>query len=227
MRTLASLVLAAAAANAHYTFPDLIVGGKATGDWYNVRKTANWQSNGPVTDVTSAAIRCYELSAGSPATTATVSAGSSVGFTVAPDIFHPGPLAFYMAQAPSNISSWDGTGSVWFKISQDQPSGTQGNWNWPSLNAQKVSVTIPSCIPAGQYFLRVEHIALHGASAVNGAQFYISCAQLAVTGGGSTTPGNLVAFPGAYKSNDPGIQINIYSGSDKTYPNPGPSVFSC
>jgi hypothetical protein len=73
-------------------------------------------------------------------------------------------------------------------------------------------VKIPSSLPAGNYLLRVEHIALHSASSVNGAQLYISCAQLAVTGGGSGSPYPLVAFPGAYKNTDAGLLINIYSG---------------
>jgi hypothetical protein len=58
--------------------------------------------------------------------------------------------------------------------------------------------------------MRVEHIALHSASAVGGAQFYISCAQIKVENGGNGTPGPKVAFPGAYKATDPGIQLNIY-----------------
>jgi hypothetical protein len=86
-------------------------------------------------------------------------------------------------------------------------------------------VTVPKNTPTGDYLLRVEHIALHQASAVNGAQFYISCAQIRVTGGGSGTPGPLVSFPGAYKATDPGIKVNIYSGS-ASYTPPGPSVWT-
>lgn len=41
-----SLVTLASTASAHYTFPELIAGGKGTGQWVNVRKTANYQSNG-------------------------------------------------------------------------------------------------------------------------------------------------------------------------------------
>lgn len=70
--------------------------------------------------------------------------------------------------------------------------------------------TIPSSVPSGDYLFRVEHIGLHSASAAGGAQFYISCGQITVTGGGSGTPGPLVAFPGAYKATDPGLMINIY-----------------
>ncbi|KAG6844437.1 hypothetical protein H0H87_006978 [Tephrocybe sp. NHM501043] len=82
-------------------------------------------------------------------------------------------------------------------------------------NAGKVTFSIPSCIPAGQYLLRHELIgkglyaskfsltnaliiaALHGAGSYPGAQFYMECAQLQITGGGSTVP-STVSFPGAY-----------------------------
>ena len=53
-------------------------------------------------------------------------------------------------------------------------------------------------------------IALHVAQSVGGAQFYLSCSQITITGGGSGTPGPLVAFPGAYSPTDPGILIDIY-----------------
>ena len=45
---------------------------------------------------------------------------------------------------------------------------------------------------------RIEDIALHVTYDFGGAQFYIGCAQVTVTGGGTGTPGPLVAFPGAY-----------------------------
>lgn len=95
------------------------------------------------------------------------------------------------------------------------------------IGKSSFSVNIPSCIPAGDYLLRAEHIGLHGASSPGGAQFYISCAQLTVTGGGSTEPSAKVAFPGAYKASDPGIQININYPVPTTYQNPGPAVFTC
>ena len=49
-----------------------------------------------------------------------------------------------------------------------------------------------------RYLVRIEHIALHAASTFQGAQFYLSCAQVKVTNGGSGTPGPLVAIPGVY-----------------------------
>jgi len=82
--------------------------------------------------------------------------------------------------------------------------------NKEKTDAVQVTFQIPAATPTGQYLLRVEHIALHVAQSVGGAQFYISCAQISVTGGGSGTPGPLVAFPGAYSATDPGILIDIY-----------------
>jgi hypothetical protein len=88
-----------------------------------------------------------------------------------------------------------------------------------------VPFTIPASTPPGDYLFRIEHIGLHSASGKNGAQFYISCAQITVTGSGSGTPGPLVAFPGAYKSTDPGLMINIYYPVPTTYTMPGPAVW--
>lgn len=59
-----------------------------------------------------------------------------------------------------------------------------------------------------------------------GAQFYMECAQINVTGGEASKTPATVSFPGAYKQNDKGIVYNLYSGS-KTYEAPGPAVFTC
>lgn len=89
-----------------------------------------------------------------------------------------------------------------------------------------VNTTIPAGTPSGEYLLRVEQIALHMASQPNKAQFYLACSQIQVTGGGNGTPGPLVALPGAYKSTDPGILVNLYNGMQPNqYQPPGPAVW--
>lgn len=87
-----------------------------------------------------------------------------------------------------------------------------------------MDLKIPTGLAAGDYLLRAEAIALHSASGLNGAQFYITCFQLTVTGSGATNPSG-VSLPGAYKATDPGIQINIYQQLS-TYVAPGPTVIS-
>ncbi|KAH8714792.1 glycosyl hydrolase family 61-domain-containing protein [Phaeosphaeriaceae sp. PMI808] len=226
--TAISLAFAAEAVNAaalqprHYTFPTI-----GDGSWSSVRQTVNFQSNAGLQDVTSPQIRCYTNSGTRAPKTKSVAAGSSVTWTSAPNIFHPGPLQFYMAKVPSGqtAATWDGSGQVWYKIYAEPAIISNGQMSWASLNKGSVSVTIPRATPSGDYLLRIEHIALHGASQPNGAQFYISCAQLTVTGGGSGTPGPLVSFPGAYSANDPGIKVNIYGGG-RSYSPPGPAVWT-
>jgi len=220
-----------------------------------VRKTKSWQNNGFVGDVKSTDIRCNELTPGTGASmTVNVTAGQSVAFQANPDIYHPGPLAFYMAKVPpgKTAATFDGAGAVWFKIFQEQPKfGAQLSWTSNGMfssredrhvasscrpdadmkthrtGLKQPSVTIPKCIPSGDYLLRIEHLGLHAAGSAGGGQFYIACGQLTVSGGGSTEPGPAVALPGAYAATDPGILININYPVPTSYANPGPALFAC
>ncbi|KDR82599.1 hypothetical protein GALMADRAFT_58015, partial [Galerina marginata CBS 339.88] len=157
------------------------------------------------------------------------------------DSSHKGPVIAYMAKIPDATQS-SVTGLKWFKIYQDGLDGTQWAVDKLIANKGKVSFTVPKCIASGQYLLRVELIALHAASSYPGAQLYMECAQINVTGGGNTSPAT-VSFPGAYKGSDPGITINIYQnlnsytipgvyglinsvGYPLTLPT-GPAVFNC
>jgi hypothetical protein len=100
----------------HYTFPDLIANNTVTTDWQYVRITANHYSNGPVTDVTSQAIRCYELDSTSAtqAGIATVTAGSTVGFKADNTMGHPGYFSAYLSTAsPAANSNNAGLGKTW------------------------------------------------------------------------------------------------------------------
>lgn len=77
-------------------------------------------------------------------------------------------------------------------------------------NCGHYTFKVPSDIAPGQYLLRAEVIALHVASSVGGAQFYMSCYQITIGGSGSAAPPT-VSIPGTYNANDPGILINIYT----------------
>jgi cellulase len=132
----------------------------------------------------------------------------------------------------TDAATADGS-SGFFKIFQDtwakKSSGSSGSddyWGTKDLNSNcgKMDFKIPSDLTAGDYLLRAEAIALHAASGLNGAQFYMTCYQITVTGGGSSSPSG-VLFPGAYKATDPGIEINIYQNL-ATYIAPGPAVIA-
>ncbi|KAJ7917191.1 glycoside hydrolase [Mycena leptocephala] len=206
MKSFSVLVAVAALAakvSAHYTWPQLIVGGAATSTWQYVRQTNNWQDLNPVTDVTLTDVRCYDSLESGTASTVSVAAGSTVGFTVVgnpSNLYHDGVVNVYMAKAPTgtDVASWDGSGNVWFKVFQIPAIADGITITFPATNLTQVTFPIPAQLPSGQYLIRIEHIALHVATTFAGAQFYISCAQVQVTNGGTGTPGPLVAFPGAY-----------------------------
>ncbi|KIP02419.1 glycoside hydrolase family 61 protein [Phlebiopsis gigantea 11061_1 CR5-6] len=230
--TLAALAaLAAPLAAAHYTFPDFITGSTITTDWQYIRETANHYSNGPVTSVTDPEFRCYELDLTNTAgatSTATVSAGSTIGFQGNGPIYHPGYLSVYLSEAnPAANSEEAGTGQTWFKVYEQSPVYENGALVFPSTTQQSFTFTLPTSLPSGQYLARVEQIALHVAESYGGAQFYIGCAQLNVENGGSGTPGPLVSIPGVYTGYEPGILINIYDlpANFTAYQAPGPAVW--
>ncbi|KAI2625589.1 glycoside hydrolase family 61 protein [Hypoxylon sp. NC1633] len=225
---LITLLALAGAAQAHYRFSKLVLNGQPeTAEWTSVRMTKNYQSNSGVTDVSSADMRCFQQRAGTGTTT--VAAGDVLGFVANAAVTHFGPVQFYMARVPdaADINSWEAAGNVWFKIGSITavPPMGSGESTWPAYNKQTVQVTIPKAVPSGRYLVRVESIALHQAQSVGGAQFYLSCAQVEVTGGGSGTPGPLVAFPGAYKASDPGLLWSYYP-IPTSYTAPGPAVWT-
>ena len=88
-----------------------------------------------------------------------------------------------------------------------------------------MTVTVPSCLPAGDYLLRGELIALHAAGSYPGAQLYMECAQLRITSGGTTSP-QTYNIPGIYSGSDAGIKFNLY-GNFGTYSIPGEFARFC
>ncbi|KAJ6262566.1 hypothetical protein Dda_3377 [Drechslerella dactyloides] len=137
--------------------------------------------------------------------TATIAAGSQITAYWPQWTHAEGCVMVYMAKCPSGgCNGWTGTGTVWFKIDQvGLISGTMGSGQWGAglvLNTLKWTATIPASLPAGEYLIRHELLALHQA---NNPQFYPECAQLTVTGGGNGSPGPLVDLTKAYNGNDP------------------------
>ncbi|KAL1679263.1 glycoside hydrolase family 61 protein [Schizophyllum commune] len=214
----AGLVAAAALAqsvSAHYIWNTLIAGDAES--QAAVRQPVN---NSPVTDVTSADITC-NVSPGAASETVTVAAGSTVGFKLDNTIYHQGPAAIYLGQAPGDVASWDGSGDAWFKIAE-WGAEFEPSFTFTDFNAAQLTTTIPASVPSGQYLARIEQIGLHVAGA---PQWYISCAQIEITGGGSGSPSK-VSIPGYVSPDDPGLTVNIYNPVPTAYTVPGPVVYS-
>jgi len=198
-------------------------------------------ANTPITNVTSDNIICNTgFIQPVSQTVIPVAAGSQVtaqfhkisaGY-IGPDPADPldptnkGPILAYLAAVPSATQS-DAKGLDWFKIFQSGYDTSTGQWGSDKLfiNGGNMTFTIPSCVQPGQYLLRAEAIALQSAATYPGAQFYMSCAQLAITSSGAASP-STVSFPGAYKPTDPGILVPSTVGIT-SYTPPGPPVYTC
>ncbi|KAI1779645.1 glycoside hydrolase family 61 protein [Hypoxylon cercidicola] len=232
MRTAFAISALAATAAAHATFQELWVAG-ADEESTCARLPGN---NNPVTSVSTNDIRC---NAGSKA--AASKCNVAAGDTVTVEMHqqpgerdcskealggnHFGPVMVYLSKV-DDAATADGSSS-WFKIFESGYDSATDTWGNDLLNKNcgKQDVKIPSDIAPGDYLLRAETIALHTASQAGGAQFYMTCYQLTVTGGGSANPTG-VKFPGAYSANDPGIKVDIWGNGFSEYTIPGPAVYS-
>ncbi|KAG8928755.1 hypothetical protein FRC02_006502 [Tulasnella sp. 418] len=241
--TIAIIAASVASVNAHTIMQKLWVNGVDQGYLKGIRYPTY---DGPITDVTSPSVICNgspnPLTTPYPTDIITIPAGATVTtewhHVLQPNGYNPsdsedpiakghnGPIMHYLAKVDSALTP-DVTGLKWFKI-HEEGLYSDGTWAVEKLIAQqgKFSFKIPDCIPPGNYFLRAELIALHAAGSYPGAQLYMECAQINITGGGSANPPT-VSFPGAYSGNDPGIKINIYYPPVTNYIIPGPRPFTC
>ncbi|CAE6527675.1 unnamed protein product [Rhizoctonia solani] len=235
----ATIALFSAQVAAHTIFQELYVNGVSAGHLKGIRHPT---FNGPITDVTSNDVICNggpnPLVTPFDKTVINVPAGATVTHEwhhnlkgpepANPDdpigLSHLGPVVVYLAKVP-DATQESVTGLKWFKIAEDGLDSS-GKWGVNRLidNGGKATAVVPKCIPAGNYLLRAEIIALHAAASYPGAQLYMGCAQINVTGGGNASPAT-VSFPGAYSPTDPGITINYPPLTN--YVIPGPRPFTC
>ncbi|CAG8953198.1 hypothetical protein HYFRA_00003399 [Hymenoscyphus fraxineus] len=210
----AGLMALASQVSGHYIFQQL----NTNPTYQYIRKNTNM--NSPVLDLASKDLRCNVGATGAGTDTLPITAGSPLTFTLDQAVYHQGPVSVYMAKAPSKASDFDGSGDVWFKILDIGPKFPGGTWDLK----QKYTFNLPKCITNGDYLVRIQSLAIHNPGST--PQFYISCAQVTVSGGGSSDLGPKVAIPGAFKATDPGYTANIYNGFT-SYTVPGPPVASC
>ncbi|KAH8726990.1 glycoside hydrolase family 61 protein [Phaeosphaeriaceae sp. PMI808] len=228
--TMKSLILVTLASQAmgHAFFQQLWVNGVDKGSTCVRLPGTTYASNSPVTSVSSNDVRCNVGGTKGVAGKCPVEAGGMVTVEMhqqngdrsckneAIGGAHYGPVMVYMSKVDDSSKADGSTG--WFKIYENgwapasKGAGDNDFWGVKDMNTccGKVDVKIPAALKAGDYLLRAEVIALHTAGSSGGAQLYMSCYQLTVTGGGSLSPAT-VRFPGAYKASDPGIMINIHA----------------
>ncbi|QRW22113.1 glycoside hydrolase family 61 protein [Rhizoctonia solani] len=233
--SLAVLVAGATSVRAHGYVQSVNIAGQTYPGWLPfsdpyiqpnpqtvVRKVAD---DGPIT-FDSGDLTCNKGGAVGNGETATVAAGQSVTWTMNTwPADHKGPVTVYMANCGDSCDSFDGSGNKWYKLSSEGLiDAPKFYWASDKLISQGNSwtQTIPSNIMPGNYLMRLEILALHSAGS---PQFYPSCTQLKVTGGGDGAPGEseLVSIPGVYKSGDPALFGSIWE-QPQSWPQVGPNV---
>jgi len=228
--SLAAALLAAPMVHGHYIFSQLIVNDQAVGgDFDYIRQNSNSYMPSFTDDViNSEDLICNQGALDSPSGTYEVKAGDSIGAKLSFGEFieHPGPGMIYMSKAPSDVASYRGDGD-WFKVWESGPDNGPANVDesWGTWQQDRMTFTIPTDIPDGEYLVRFEHVGIHE-NHVGKSQFYMECAQLSISGGGDGSPSPLVQIPGLYTAQDPAFTYSIWDGVDNGYTMPGPAVWS-
>ncbi|CRL30143.1 Glycoside hydrolase, family 61 [Penicillium camemberti] len=234
--SIVALAAIAPMVSAHYFFDTLVIDGKEATDpvrsntrpmKYNPTKWVNTRDD-MTPDLPD--FRCNKgaFTFAGQTGTAELKAGSKVAMKLAvgAKMQHPGPALVYMSKAPTTANTYEGDGE-WFKIHEESVCDKNKDFTkdaWCTYDKDRIEFTIPSNLPDGEYLIRPEHIGVHGAAGGQ-AEFYYTCAQVKIVGGGNGTPGPTVKFPGAYKKDDPSFNFSIWNGY-KEYPMPGPKVWS-
>ncbi|KAF8335913.1 glycosyl hydrolase family 61-domain-containing protein [Cantharellus anzutake] len=183
------------------------------------------QTNGPIKDVYSLPIACNGMNAPA-ALVANISSGANV--KIQWDSWpsnHKGPITNYLASCEGDCTTFNATDGKWFKVNESGYDNSTGKWATEKLieSNQSYTFTLPKNIPAGQYLLRHEILALHN---TRHPQYYPSCTQINILKGSGGLPSGqyLTKFPGAYNTSDPGYSFNVYQPSIPFYPIEGPPI---
>jgi hypothetical protein len=230
----AAAIAALPLAAAHYTFSGLTINGEMVGrDWQYIREHSRgymptFQEEAAISND----FRCQPDSSGANTEVYTVKAGDVVGLRQAfgaGGMKHPGPTQVYVSKAPGSVKEYNGEGD-WVKMAQSivckanpQPSDFQTD-AWCSWGEEIIDFTVPENMPEGEYLVRGEHIALHGAHDGK-AEFYYACAQVKVEGtSGTELQGDKVKIPGVYKVGDAPTNFSVWGRSTSYDETPGPAV---
>ena len=223
-------LLAPMVAEAHYIINRLVVNSaEIGGDYAYARKNSNSYMPSFTSEiVNSPDLRCNKGAKAGSTATYTVKAGDKLGFKLFLNekIEHPGCAFVYVSKAPGKVNDYDGSGE-WTKVMEaclTNPSTPGVDTAWATWQKDRIEWTIQKNIPAGEYLVRAEHIAIHEAH-VGKAQFYMECFQLNIQSSGTGTLGPTVKIPGLYSAQDPGIAFNKWN-NPKSYPVPGPKLWS-
>ncbi|KAI0023047.1 glycosyl hydrolase family 61-domain-containing protein [Xylariomycetidae sp. FL0641] len=229
MHTFGALLSLAALARAHYTFDQLVVNDELVGS-ANTYIRAHERSYYPTqfADILADDFRCNLNAAAAPGVMDVV-AGDRVALKQAyggTGMAHPGPAQVYMSRAPGgDVTAYAGDGA-WFKVHQSllctpaagDPAALRAG-AWCSYGEDRIEFPVPATLPDGEYLVRAEHLALHGAHAGESEAYY-ACAQVRVSGNagaGAEVPGPTTPIPALYDPAAPELNFSLW-GAATDYP---------
>jgi hypothetical protein len=221
---------------AHYVFNRLIVNNTISSEFQYVRdvtgnagtRDSTWLKAFPIFGPENANVTCgrgaFPVFNAATIQTATIVAGSEVGFMVSGPMFeddliqyiyHEGPGQMFLSKLPDkyagDLSAYDASGDF-FKIGYAGPVSAT---TWLLNDKLAMNATIPKTTPPGKYVLRIEQFlpsSQHGQS-----QWFVNCAHVEIVGNGGGVPGPMVRFPNAYSEDDPSIWFKE-EGTESGYP---------
>ncbi|RKP01441.1 hypothetical protein CXG81DRAFT_11969, partial [Caulochytrium protostelioides] len=149
-----------------------------------------------------------------------------------PDTHH-GVVMDYLASCNGPCAKAEATSLKFVKLDEkgmieaSKVPGKAGLWATDEMLAagSAWTITLPKGIKDGEYVLRHEIIALHGAEKDNFTEAYPQCINLIVTGGDPSAPAELPGIPATAFYTDIPKTTNIYADL-KSYTLPGPPVWS-
>ncbi|KAL8285876.1 hypothetical protein RB597_002788 [Gaeumannomyces tritici] len=227
----AALLLLPQLVSAHYLFPHFILNDKVSKPQEFTREHDNGFMPLKTPEIlTSDDIRCNKGSMNhrTQPKTAKIKAGQdTVGFkTAVGNVFHPGPITIMMSKAPGSIAEYDGSGS-WFKVFE---MGTKLPWNgkddgWLTKDKDRFTFKLTDKIPAGEYLMRIEHMAVH--QPFKQKELYIMCAHVEVESSYTgPEPGPTIKLPGGYKTDDKAFGLDSWANPPpKEAFAPGPALW--
>jgi len=171
-------------------------------------------------------INCHK-NAEPGALTASVSAGGTVEFQWSEWPHPTGPMLTYVASCGADCSIVDKSSLEWVKIDEAGIDYETQEWAAAKMVADgNVWTThVPENLAPGNYVFRHETISLHGGGSANGAQAYVQCFNIAVTGSGTKQlPAGTLGI-NLYKATDPGVLFSPYQTITE-YIIPGPALWT-
>ncbi|KAJ3037934.1 hypothetical protein HDV00_001213 [Rhizophlyctis rosea] len=223
-KTVLAIASLVGAANAHYWIAN--IGGTTScmrtlpspSVWMNPITGSAIQSNDVVCNA------AKPLSSSDIKTPCSYAAGSKVTVQWSDGLQegHPGPCVVYASKKLSSPITWT---KIYYE------GYNNGLWCHQRMmkNGNKLDFNIPSNMAAGDYIFRIEHVALHVASAPNAVQLYMACADIRVTGSGTAWADQGIEFPGLYQPTSQGLYIEWWrvAQDPNYYPGlVGPAVYN-